>query len=65
MRDLEGIIPICCWQLQSLSKLKNNAELTEFNRNCVDKCNGYNSRCPTYYPKDSNHSGMRYFSQPR
>ena len=62
MRNLEGLIPPCCWNLQAKSKLKNNVELTEFNKNCYD-CGGYNPRCPTYHPKESNHSDMLLYKK--
>jgi hypothetical protein len=58
MRDLEGIIPVCCWYLQSENKLKRGVELNDFNKHCYDVCHGYNPRCPNYRPMDGGHSRM-------
>jgi hypothetical protein len=56
MRDLEGLVPVCCWALQANAKLKRGVELNDFNKNCYDNCHGYNPQCPTYRPMDSGHS---------
>lgn len=49
-RSLEGIIPQCCWYLQSLAKLKRSVELNDFNQRCYDTCDGYNPQCQKYLP---------------
>jgi hypothetical protein len=50
MERLEGMIPVCCWYLQAQIKVRRRVQLTTFNQNCYDNCDGLNPQCGNYHP---------------